>query len=94
MKLKTFKVLIVRLQRTLNFVAAPSCLFSVQVFDSAHARLFCKGDSYVVVPFRIAVGGRVISLGFISSYHAPGGVDRSAKHATIIQKVCQFLLIV
>lgn len=35
----------------------------------------------------LAVGGRIISLGFISSYCSPGGVDRSVKHATIIQKL-------
>ncbi|XP_065068706.1 prostaglandin reductase-3-like [Rhopilema esculentum] len=36
---------------------------------------------------RLAIGGRIISLGFISSYHSPGGVDRNVKHATIIQKL-------
>eukprot|EP00794_Sanderia_malayensis_P015839 gene15839-17435_t len=45
------------------------------------------GETFETCLNRIAIGGRIISLGFISSYHSPGGVDRSIKHATILQKL-------
>lgn len=36
---------------------------------------------------RLAVNGRMVVLGYINSYHSPGGIDRSHRNATLMTKL-------
>ena len=45
------------------------------------------GEIFNACVNNLAVNGRMIVLGYINSYHSPGGIDRSHRNATLITKL-------